>query len=490
MRLRPYQENAINELRAGYTAGHLCQMLCMPTGSGKTATISHMIKSAADKGNKSLFIVERVQLVEQAVRHLEAIGLSVGVMQGANTFLQSSNDVIVASIQTINARYAPPAGFVVIDEAHILHKAHIKLMLDWNKAVFIGLSATPLRPDLGKYFTNLIKGESINALTDKGYLVPAKAFCPANQALMTSLDSMTTQAGDFRKKELIYLAKQSEIFGDIVQTWKERAEDLPTLCFAVDIAHSKAIVDDFLADGITAAHIDTHTKPKERQAIIDGFTCGDIKVLSSVNVLSIGFDVPSASCAILARPTLSEALHIQQVGRVIRPAPGKTEAIILDHAANTLRFGLPVDFEVPELSSKERKPRAKALKAQRKKLKCDACGFVTGPGSKCPACGALLPEKASRVGYVDGVLVEFGSDDPGQQHFTFEEKRDWYLAFKAYALAHDYKPGWAHYAYLDKFKAKPAFIWRDDYPVMPTEGQLRWIRHYQIRQAYRRGARA
>nr|WP_207173461.1 helicase-related protein [Halochromatium glycolicum] len=137
--------------------------------------------------------------------------------------------------------------------------------------------------------------------------------------------------------------------GDIITTWKERATDRPTLVFAVDIAHSKAIIEDFVDEGIAAAHLDAYTTADERERIIDAFRTGEIKVLSSVNVLGIGFDYPGASCAILARPTLSEALHMHQMGRAIRKAEGKTDAVILDHAGNTLRFGLPEHFEVPDL---------------------------------------------------------------------------------------------------------------------------------------------
>ena len=139
--LYPFQQDLLNALRAGYAAGHRCQLCALATGGGKTVVASHAIHAAAQKGRTSMFIVDRIELVGQAARTLTDIGLKVGTFQGDNTFLHDDDEVVVASIQTIKARSAPPAGFVIIDESHILHKAHIDLMNRWDLVPFIGLSA-------------------------------------------------------------------------------------------------------------------------------------------------------------------------------------------------------------------------------------------------------------------------------------------------------------------------------------------------------------
>ena len=308
--LRDYQQAVITQVNEVLASGIRRIVLAMPTGAGKTITAAAMIQAQAEQGKRSLFIVDRIELVDQAADHLNRVGLRVGILQGDRTSLHPDDEVTVASIQTIRRRNVPIAEFVVIDEANILHKAHVELMRAWNALPFIGLSATPLRQDLSMHFESLVRGPSVRELTEQGYLVPAKAFCPSHNAMEAILAGIHTRAGDYIEGELSKAINQKELVGDIVKTWQEKASDRQTLCFAVDIAHSRSIVDAFLAEGIRAEHLDAFTHSKERRELIQGFRNREIQVLSSVNVLSIGFDVPDASCGILARPTLSEALDM------------------------------------------------------------------------------------------------------------------------------------------------------------------------------------
>lgn len=481
--LRPFQETAINELRAGLMQGHKRQLLALATGAGKTVVASHLIHRAAQNDHKSLFIVDRLELVDQAVNHLSAIGLQVGVYQGENTMVRASDEVVVASIQTIRSRGAIPSGFVIIDEAHILHQAHIDLLRQWSNVPIIGLSATPLRNDLGKYFTNLVRGPSIQWLIENGYLTPARAFCPTAAALEKALDSVKTHAGDYAENELSTALNQKELIGDIVTTWQAKGENRPTLVFAVDIAHSKAITQEFQVEQIEAAHLDAYTKSEERGEVIDAFKAGEIKVLSSVNVLGVGFDAPEASCAIQARPTLSEALHMQQLGRVIRPAENKSDAVILDHSGNTLRFGLPKHFEVPDLGTDKTKT-TKQIRKQKRMVTCSSCGAVMDPGQQtCTVCGIDRPVKHTKVHQNDGELIEYGSEQTGTKVFSAGEKRNWYKAFLWYSQHHNYSKGWAYHKYLAKFSDKPPWEWRRLKPEAPTAEITRWIKSQQIKWA-------
>ena len=484
--LYPFQQQLLNDLRAGYAAGHRCQLCALATGGGKTVVASHAIHSAAQKGQTSMFIVDRVELVGQAARTLHDIGLKVGTFQGDNTYLHDDDEVVVASIQTIAARSAPPAGFVIIDEAHILYKEHIELMQRWDKVAFIGLSATPLRPDLGKHFTNLVRGPSVAWLIEHGFLTPVRAFCPMQDKIDAALQSVKVRSGDFIKAQLSEAFNRKTLIGDIITAWKQHAADRPTLVFAVDIAHSKSIIEDFADEGIAAAHIDAYTKKDQRDDIIARFKAGELQVLSSVNVLGIGFDYPGASCGILARPTLSEGLHMQQMGRIIRTAPGKTDAVILDHAGNTLRFGLPQHFEVPDLGIGKHET-TKAKRKQEKLSTCKACEAVIEPGTlTCPSCGIDRPLQSADVVYLDGELTEYGM--PDSETDTVIDRRDWYRAFLWQCEARGHKIGWAYYAFTAKFNDKPPFEWQQLYPREPTFEQARWIRSYYIRSAKRRRA--
>lgn len=483
-KLRPYQQAVKDAYKRGFDSGHLRQIAALGTGAGKTVLAANIIHEVAEAGNHSLFVVDRIELVQQAAATLQRMGLQVGILQGENTDMRNGDEVTVASIQTIRARVAPFANFIVIDECHILHKAHIQLMKDWFWIPVLGLSATPMRTDLGKYFTNLIRGPSIKELMDSGDLVrQVHAYCPGAEAMRKLLDNVQTRCGDFIEGQLSRAMNNKQLVGDIVRTWQEKASDRQTLCFAVDIAHSKAIVEDFRSEGIQAEHLDAYTPAIDRHRIIQAFRNHEVQILSSVNVLGIGFDVPTASCAILARPTLSEMLDMQQKGRVLRPADGKEDAIILDHAGNTLRFGLPQDFTVPDLTEEDR-TSTKDKRKQKKAVACKECGYVLEPDQMtCPACGLDRQTRKAKVHYLDGRLVEFGDGSDGGEHHTQEQKLTWYLAFLWQARRRNRKDGWAFYAFQAKFNHKPTYNWRYYEPVVPSEEQARWIRHYEIRKA-------
>lgn len=490
--LYPHQSKAIAELREGFRQGHKRQVLALATGGGKTVVAGHLALSAKAKGTRALFVVDRIELVGQAVRTFSALGLSVGVLRGEDTNYGESDDIVVASIQTIASRGAPDwVRLILIDECHILHRAHIRLMERWNAIPVIGLSATPLRKGLGKHFTNLVRGPSVRELTERGFLVPVTAFAPGAEridALLGKVQAGTTTHGfDYNEADLGEAMNCQELVGDIVTTWKTRGENRPTLCFAVNIAHSKAIRDDFEAEGATAAHLDAYTDRDERQRLIDGFKAGAIKILTSVNVLGIGFDVPDASCLILARPTLSEALHMQQMGRGIRTAAGKKDCIVLDHAANALKHGLPIHFEVPDLDDGTESERGvRKAKEKPKFVACTECGGVMEPDVRsCPHCGWDRPRKTSNVRVLEGDLVAFGA--AGQARPP-AEGRAWFLGLKWHAESKGYAPGWAYHKYAEKFGAYPPNAWRGLEPEQPTTEMLRWIRSQAIRWAKRRSA--
>lgn len=494
--LYPHQQQVIDELQAGYRQGHLRQILCMGTGSGKTVCAGALAVRAKAKGKRVLFIVHMRELVLQAVAHFDAIGLRTGILQGENTDYSRSDDVVVASIQTIASRSAPDwIDLIVVDEAHILHKMHITLMERWNALPFIGLSATPLREDLGKHFTNLVRGPSVRWLTENGFLVPARGFCPGAEYMSQILDGIkcgTTPMGyDYNQTQLGEAMNKPELVGDIVETWKTKGEDRRTLCFAVNKAHSRAIVEDFLADGIAAAHIEDRTPDQERREIISAFRAGDIKILSSVGVLAIGFDVPDASCLILARPTKSEALDMQQKGRGIRRAEGKTDCIILDHAGNCLKHGMPIHFEVPDLQDRDRQRNTRRKKEKDKMVSCSSCGFALERSQlTCPNCGIDRPKPSADVKVIDGTLVEYGSFDEGAAP-TVEGKREVYLQLRWYAREHGYSDGWAYHKFLDKFSGdKPPWSWKSLDPMPPAPGLMRWIKSRQIAWAKSRQRRS
>ena len=485
--LHEFQKQLIADLGQGIRQGHRRQVCGLATGGGKTVLAAHLGRRAAAKGKKMLFIVHTIELAGQAVETFNEMGLSVGILRGEDTAYTRQDEIIVASIQSIRARSAPDwMDMAIIDECHILHREHIKLMEAWADKVFIGLSATPMRKGLGLHFTNLVRGPSIRALTEQGFLVKVRAYAPQADAILSALDGVhcgTTAAGfDYQEAALGAAMNRQELVGDIVTTWLERGEGRPTLCFAVNIAHSKSIRDDFLAAGVRAEHLDAYTDAQERREIIAGFKAGEIKLLTSVNVLGTGFNVPDAACLILARPTLSEALHIQQCGRGIRTAEGKTDCLILDHSGNCLQHGLPHHFVVPDLDMGDKPDPAKRKRKEKNPfIACTSCGAVMDPDEvTCPQCGLDRPVSGTRITYREGKLVAFGAAaNDGED--TLEDPRTFYQMALGYALAHGQTLGRAYHLTTARHpQARIPWAWRTLPPLDPTPDVARWIRNRNL----------
>lgn len=494
--LYPHQAKVIEDLTTGFKQGHRRQVVALATGAGKTVVSGHLALRAAAKGRKALFVVDKIELARQAEATFSALGLRVGVLRAEDTDYTRKDDVVVASVQTIRSRSAPGwVDFVVVDEVHFLHAAHVRLLESWQEKVFVGLSATPLRRGLGRIFTNLVRGPSILALTEQGFLVPARAHVPAQEAIRAALAGVgcgTTPAGyDFREGELGAAMNQRELVGDLVRTWQAKAENRPTLAFATNIAHSKAIRDDFLAAGVSAAHIDAYTETRERNTLIRSFREGQIRILSSVAVLSVGFDVPDAACLILARPTLNLGLHIQQLGRGIRPARDKVDCLILDHAGNCLRHGLPHHFVVPDLDMGDSPdPARKKAKAPDPYVTCSECGFLMARiETTCPACGVDRPERINKIASREGELVAFGDATPGAVAPPQEDPREFYAVAKGWLVARAKNPKAAYFLTLARHPGcKPPFSWQDLPPLVPNAEQTRWIANRRRYEGIRRAA--
>ena len=343
--LRQYQVNSINDLRKAILKGHKRIVLQLATGGGKTTIASEMIRKANEKGKKCLFLADRIELVEQTSKRLDYEGIEHGIIMGNHERYKPHSINQVCSPQTLARRATPAADLVIIDECHVAYGIHKKMMQAMPNTIFIGLSATPFTKGLGKLYSNLVVGATTTKLTDEGYLVPVKVFAPSKP----DLTKLRTVAGDYDEKELFARVNKPKLVADIVDTWIKRGENRPTIGFAVNVLHSQALCEQFKDRGIRAAHIDSYMPTKLREQLVNDFKDGYIKVLFNVGILDKGFDYPQASCLIMARPTKSLMLYIQQAGRVLRPHPTKEDAIILDHAGNTQAHGFVTDDLPQEL---------------------------------------------------------------------------------------------------------------------------------------------
>jgi superfamily II DNA or RNA helicase len=455
MELRKYQYSAIEQLRDSLSSGKRRPVVQSPTGSGKTVVAAAIINMARDKGKRVLFCVPALTLIDQTVDRFRQNGIfEIGVMQGQHEMTDYAQPVQVCSIQTLARREIPKADLVIIDEAHVMFKLYDDWMRrpEWQKVPFIGLTATPWSKGMGApgRWDDLIIGSTLDELIEMGHLSKFRVFAPAHP----DLTGIKTIAGDYDIKGLGNAMDKAPLVADIVSTWMERGEGRSTICFAVNRVHAKHIQTQFIDAGVSAEYMDAYTDLEDRSDIIRRFENGDVQVICNVGVLTTGFD-SDVRCIVLARPTKSEILYVQMIGRGLRTADGKDDCLILDHSDTTLRLGFVTDIGTDKLHDGTANRQAVEKKAPLPK-ECPSCSFLKPPKSrKCPACGFEAVAK-SEVQNEDGELREItrAKKVKGSQ-YTMVDKQRWYSQLVLHAELRGYKKGWSYWAYKDKFGVGP-----------------------------------
>jgi superfamily II DNA or RNA helicase len=353
-----------------------------------------------------------------------------GQAQG-NIFKQCWVESVEVHKQTGDGKFGGlcPDGFVYnveVEKNHnyfangvLVHNCHHTSAAGWAKIVkwaraggtrIVGLTATPWRlsgEGLSDFFDHMVQGVDVEWLIEHGFLSKYRAFCPANP----DMSEIHERSGDFVQDEVEEVMMRRAIISDFVGQWKQKALGKRTIGFAASIKHSKALVDEFNVNGIPAAHVDANTPPEQRRAHIMDFASGVTPVIFNVDLFGEGFDLSAIAgrdvpieCVIQGRPTLSLSLHLQQLGRGLRP---KSEpAIFLDHAGNIMRHGLPDSPREWSLKGRIKKKRGEeeTLEAMRR---CPMCFSCHAPHIKeCPECHHVYEVKSRILDEVDGSLKE------------------------------------------------------------------------------------
>jgi superfamily II DNA or RNA helicase len=439
MNLRPYQQQLVTDIRLQYQLGHRKVLMVLSTGGGKTCIFSHIAQSAARKGNRVLIAVHRQELLDQACRSLP---MPHGVI-AANRAMDLSAAVQVASVQTLARRlHKLPRDFfqlVIIDEAHHSNAGTwAKVLEHFHQAHLLGVTATPIRLDgrgLGEHYQAMVEGPSAAWLTDNGYLAPARVLAPPG----FDTTGLRKRMGDFDTKEAEH--RIGTIMGDCLSHYRKHLDGQTAIAFCCSVAHAEAVAALFQCNGIPAASIDGSMDAGTRRELLSDIGTGRIKVLTSCALIGEGVDVPSVGGCILLRPTASTSLHLQMIGRCLRPSPGKAAAVVLDHVGNTLRLGHhlePREWTLEGLAKRDRE-KAPSVKV------CPSC-FATSMSAAqvCRECGHVFaPQEARELQQVEGELVEVQRQQQRRQQGTAQSLDD----LRQLAQQRGYKRGWAERVY-------------------------------------------
>ena len=447
--LRPYQEDALQEIRAHYARKEKKVLLHMATGGGKTVIFSRVLKGVSEKGNKAIMVVRGKQLVDNASQRLFREGIDHGCLQGNHWNNKPNHPIQVCSVDTLYRRkIVPPADLVVIDEAHYAVSPSFRWLMDQYKDTYtLGVTATPhVKAGLRYIADHVVYPITLLDLIEQGYLVKPKYFAPSKIDLSKVRNDSRT--GDYNLKDLAEAYdEQIAIFGDVISSYKQHLDGAPSIVFAISKDHSRHMCELFKQAGYSAVHIEDSTPMKRRAEVIKGLEDGSINVVCNVGIFCVGVDIPCLRGVISVRPTQSYNLWIQQCGRGTRPFQDKNYFTVLDHANNIYKHGF-IEFEkLCDLDGKEIKSRG-----EREPIICEECfgAFMPEVGEKkiCPHCGHDHTKSIE----IERKTTEDKSYVMREIQATKKElKIDKLIAT---VKSRGYKIGWIYYQ-LEKFYGKP-----------------------------------
>lgn len=435
--LRDYQKDLVNRARQSLAQKNRGVLVVSPAGSGKSVVIAEIARLCTVKGGRVMFVVHKRELVKQI----------------AATFQANDVDLRLCTVSTVGKianrlNKLPKPSLIITDETHHSKaKTYQKIYDFYSDVPRLGFTATPWRLNGDGFedvYTDLIEGQTVKWLIKNNCLAPFKYFS-INVLNEDKLKHAST--GDYSNSS-INDAFGKTIFGDVVKTWQEKANGQQTIIYAHSIEYSKLVAERFKEAGINAVHCDSKTPDGERNRIMKDFKDGKLKILTNVDLISEGFDVPDCSCVILLRPTESLVLYIQQAMRCMRYKPNKT-ATIIDHVGNYARFGLPDANREWTLKPRKKRKKNTPTKSNAVPIKqCPECHAVfEGNLMMCPQCGYEFKVAEMKIDE-QTKLEEIKSFVPFKVNYILGKKvseLNTYEELQEYAKLKGYKNGWVYY---------------------------------------------
>lgn len=508
---RQYQEDDVNHAMNHGIDDKVIH--CAPTGSGKTIMQAKICKREMDRGDATAILTPRNEIFSQTLAITADLcgheNVSVLRAQRKGEFWVPGNPVHIASWPTMISRarrndfFFPKVNRVLVDECHLSMAPKILEILEHYapKAIIDGYTATPARmtgKGLGKFFTSIKHVTTVRQLIKDGYLCPVEYWGGATP----DMHGIKLVRGDW---EVGKLSKASQkLVGDVVENWLRLAPERHTIVFAVDIAHCEMLAHRFTQAGVRAAALHVRMDQEDRDAVVSQFKAGIIQVLVNVSIASYGFDAPSVNCIVVARKTMSIVLHLQMIGRGMRPGidadgfritdpedPNFKICMVLDHAGNVHDLGMADDLFRWRLDDGkqacENWSRDDKSGEQEKSTThtCEDCSRIFSQSRVCPQCGWKVPFSKKDVEVVEADLVRIGKKLVKKLPDGWPSHDIFYAMLIHYGHGKGYKPGWAAVKFKEKTDVWPERHWMNMASVPPSKRILNWIISRNI--AYAKG---
>ena len=455
--LRPHQQDVVDKIDAGFNDGHRCQLLYAPTGFGKTEVAMAIMREVARKYKRTAMMLDRIVLVNQTSARLSSYGIDHGVMQADHWRYRPHERIQIVSAQTLEKRAKKlDIDLLIIDECHVQRASIVKLIKANPDLKVIGLTATPFTKGLGNVYTHIVGAKATGELIQQGWLTPLRVFI-AKEIDMTGV---TKVAGEWAQDQVT--ERGMKITGDIVDEWVKQTfrifnKAVKTVVFCAGVAHGKDLERQFRERGYNFVSISYLEDDEFKRESIEEFSKPDSTIhgLIATDILTRGFDVPDVLIGVSARPfSKSFSSHVQQMGRIMRPSPGKEYGVWLDHSGNYLRFKKDWDEifteGVKELNEAGEKAKKEPTEKEKKEAKCPACGALwIWKSNTCGSCGHEKPLRG--VASVAGELHEYN----GMTINFHDEQQKFYSQLLYYSRMRGYKDGWVAHKYKEKFGVFP-----------------------------------
>ena len=444
MTLRPYQLDLVELTRDAFRK-YRRVILQLPTGGGKTIIASYIGAGSHAKGNQTLVLTHRQEIKAQLVRAFSNAGVPCGDI---GTDSPCHIDTIGIAANRLGT-YASP-DFIFVDEfQHAVSSTFLKVLEAFPNAKVLGLTATPQRLDgkgLNQVADVIVSGPSMKWLISQGWLKQPVYYAPKE---LVDVSGLRKTGGDFNHADLEKLMAKPSVTGNAVVEYQRLANGRTALAFCVTVAHAEAVARAFSEAGIKSESVDGKLSKDERAARLGRLASGETKVLTSCELISEGFNAPAVGAVISLRPTASITLHMQQIGRGLRPS-SEPDCIVLDHAGNCFRHGLA---EEDREWSLEGKAKRKVPETQEEIHRCQEC-YAVFSGSSCPQCGVQRAPSPRELKQKEGEMQRLLEVRQRVDHKAEERAAKSLEDFKSIAIKRGYSPKWAWMRWSRSWKFK------------------------------------